>query len=107
MSTGYRVNLAAVQDQIELLEGDLRDGDAVARAVAGVELVFHQGALPSVPRSVADPLTSHEVNSSGTLRLLLAARDAGVRRMVEALLSPAGFDRLSQRSEAIYSPPQP
>lgn len=84
LSTGQRANLAAVQGQVELIEGDLRDGEAVARAVAGVELVFHQGALPSVPRSVADPLTSHEVNSSGTLRLLLAARDAGVRRVVVA-----------------------
>ncbi len=83
-STGRRENLVAVQDQIELLEGDLRDPDAVAQSVNGVDLVFHQGALPSVPRSVADPLTSHEVNSTGTLRLLLAARDAGVRRVVVA-----------------------
>ncbi len=83
-STGRRENLVAVQDQIELVEGDLRDPDAVAQAVNGVDLVFHQGALPSVPRSVADPLTSHEVNSTGTLRLLLAARDAGVRRVVVA-----------------------
>lgn len=83
-STGRRENLVSVQDQIELLEGDLCDPDAVAQAMNGVKLVFHQGALPSVPRSVADPLTSHEVNSTGTLRLLLAARDADVRRVVVA-----------------------
>lgn len=83
-STGTYENLASTLDQIELIKGDLRDPDAVARAVNGVELVFHQGALPSVPRSVADPLTAHEVNSTGTLRLLLAARNAGVRRVVVA-----------------------
>ena len=83
-STGKRENLASTLAQIELIEGDLRDPDAVAQAVSGVEVVFHLGALPSVPRSVTDPLTSHEVNSTGTLRLLLAARDAGVRRVVVA-----------------------
>ncbi|PDW02032.1 NAD-dependent epimerase/dehydratase family protein [Candidatus Viridilinea mediisalina] len=81
LSTGQRANLAAVQAEVELLEGDLRDAATVARAVAGVEVVYHQGALPSVPRSIADPLTSHAVNSTGTLNLLLAARDAGVRRV--------------------------
>jgi UDP-glucose 4-epimerase len=83
-NTGHRENLASVADRIELFEGDLRDPEILAQAVAGVEVVFHQGALPSVPRSVADPLTSHEVNSTGTLRLLIAARDAGVRRVVAA-----------------------
>jgi UDP-glucose 4-epimerase len=81
-STGYRRNL----DQLdaELVEGDLRSYERVARAVHGVEVVFHQGALPSVPRSIQDPLTSTAVNVEGTLNVLLAARDAGVRRVVFA-----------------------
>jgi UDP-glucose 4-epimerase len=83
-STGRRENLTPVLAEIELIEGDLRDPAALARATAGVELVWHQGALPSVPRSVADPLTSNAVNIDGTLGLLLAARDAGVRRVVVA-----------------------
>jgi nucleoside-diphosphate-sugar epimerase len=83
-STGRRANLASVLSEVELIEGDLRDPDALARASAGVELVWHQGALPSVPLSVADPATSNAVNIDGTLNLLLAARDAGVRRVVVA-----------------------
>jgi UDP-glucose 4-epimerase len=83
-ATGRRVNLEDVASHVEMVEGDLRDDAALGRAVQGVEAVFHQGALPSVPRSVADPLSSHEVNATATLRLLLAAREAGVRRVVYA-----------------------
>ncbi|MBE7559851.1 SDR family oxidoreductase [bacterium] len=83
-SSGRRENLAAVLAEIELVEGDLRDATTVRRAVEGCDYVIHQGAIPSVPRSVADPLTTHEVNATGTLNLLLAARDAGVRRVVSA-----------------------
>ncbi len=83
-STGKRANLAAVTADIELIEGDLRDGAAVTRAVAGVERIFHQGALPSVPRSIDDPATTNAVNLNGTLSLLLAAREAGVGRVVLA-----------------------
>lgn len=83
-STGKRENLHAVQADIELVEGDIRDRDCVNRAMQGVEVVLHQAALPSVPRSVEDPLTSNEVNVTGTLHILLAARDAGVRRVVAA-----------------------
>jgi len=67
-----------------VVEGDLRSYERVAAAVGGVEVVFHQGALPSVPRSIQDPLTSTAVNVEGTLNVLLAARDAGVRRVVFA-----------------------
>jgi nucleoside-diphosphate-sugar epimerase len=83
-STGKRENLAGDLDKIELIEGDLRDLAAVRRAVQGVDYVLHQGALPSVPRSVADPLTAHEVNATGTLNVLLAARGANVRKVVYA-----------------------
>lgn len=77
-STGRRANLAAIADRIDILEGDLRDPAVLARGVAGARAVFHLGALPSVPRSIEDPLSTHEVNTTGTLNLLLAARDAKV-----------------------------
>jgi UDP-glucose 4-epimerase len=83
-STGARHNLADVIDDIDLVEGDLRSYERVHRAVKGCEVVFHEGALPSVPRSVQDPLTTNEVNIGGTLNVLLAARDEGVRRVVSA-----------------------
>ena len=91
-STGKEANLAAVRDDIELLREDLRDASAVARAVEGVEVVFHQGAIPSVPRSVEEPLRTHSVNVVGTLQLLEAARHAGVRRLVYAASSSAYGD---------------
>ena len=83
-STGRRENLAEVLNDIELIEGDVRDPSACRRAVAGVEYVLHQGAIPSVQRSVDDPSISNDANVSGTLNLLIAARDAGVRRVVYA-----------------------
>jgi UDP-glucose 4-epimerase len=84
LATGRRENLADVQGDVELVEGDLRSYERVHTAVRGVEVVFHQGALPSVPRSVQDPLTTTAVNVEGTLNVLLAARDSGVRRIVNA-----------------------
>jgi len=83
-STGRRENVQHLHDDVELIEGDLRDFDAVRRAVAGVEVVFHQAALASVQRSVDDPMTTNAVNVTGTLHVLMAARDAGVRRVVFA-----------------------
>jgi UDP-glucose 4-epimerase len=83
-STGNRRNLAGLDHDIDLVEGDLRSYERVHAAVRGVEVVFHQGALPSVPRSVQDPLTTTAVNVEGTLNVLLAARDEGVRRIVNA-----------------------
>jgi Nucleoside-diphosphate-sugar epimerases len=83
-STGRRENVQHLHSDIELIEGDLRDFDAVRRAVAGVEVVFHQAALASVQRSVDDPMTTNAVNVTGTLHVLMAARDAGVRRVVFA-----------------------
>src|SRR3954467_14820574 len=83
-STGDRRNLLHVAQHIEIVEGDLRSFERVLTAVQGCEVVFHQAALPSVPRSIQDPLSSSEVNVTGTLNVLLAARDAGVRRVVYA-----------------------
>ncbi|MCX8072612.1 MAG: SDR family oxidoreductase [Candidatus Binatia bacterium] len=83
-STGSRENLASVADRIEVIEGDLRDPDTVRAAVRGVQYVSHQAALRSVPRSVDDPLSTDAVNTHGTLLLLVAARDAGVKRVVYA-----------------------
>jgi UDP-glucose 4-epimerase len=81
-STGNRANLAELAAEIEVVEGELRSYERAHNAVRGVEVVFHQGALPSVPRSVHDPLTTSAVNVEGTLNVLLAARDAGVRRVI-------------------------
>ena len=83
-STGNRTNLADLADDIEVVEGELRSYERVHAATRGVDVVFHQGALPSVPRSVQDPLTTSAVNVEGTLNVLLAARDEGVRRVVFA-----------------------
>jgi nucleoside-diphosphate-sugar epimerase len=83
-SSGHRHNLSAVEDDVELIEGDLRSYERVHHAVRGCEVVFHQGALPSVPRSVQDPITTSEINVGGTLNVLLTARDEGVRRVVFA-----------------------
>jgi len=83
-SSGKRENLEHVLDRIELVEGDLRDADAVRQAVEGVDVIFHQAAVASVPRSISDPTTTFDANVTGTLNLLLAARDAGARRVVFA-----------------------
>jgi nucleoside-diphosphate-sugar epimerase len=83
-STGKRDNLTPFQNQIELIEGDLRSYHIVREAVQGVDCVFHKGALPSVPRSINDPITTNEVNVGGTLNVLDASKEAGVRRIVYA-----------------------
>ena len=97
-STGRRENLSAIRDRMELVEDDLRDAAAVVEACVGIDYVLHVGALPSVPRSVKDPRTSHESNIDGTFNLLEAARAAGVRRVVYSASSSAygnqpGFPR--------------
>lgn len=109
LSTGREENLAAVWDRIEFLRGDLRDAAAVEAAVRGVEVVFHQGALPSVQRSIEDPLTTHEVNATGTLRLLWASRAAGVKRVVYASSSSVygNTPGLPRREEEPLAPRSP
>ncbi|HKP18583.1 MAG TPA: NAD-dependent epimerase/dehydratase family protein [Gaiellaceae bacterium] len=81
-STGFRANLEGLG--VEIVEGELRSYERVHNAVRGTEVVYHLGALGSVPRSVQDPLTSNAVNVEGTLNVLLAARDEGIRRVVFA-----------------------
>jgi len=104
-STGRRENLAG-QDGVEVVEGDLRDAKAVERAVAGVDGVFHEAALRSVPRSVDDPLSSNEVNITGTLVLLLACRRAGVKRVVYASSSSVyGDDPTLPKVESLPTAP--
>ncbi len=83
-STGRRENLNSYAERIELIEGDLRSYQIVQEAVAGTDFVLHHGALPSVPRSVRDPITTNEVNVAGTLHVLQAARNAGVKRLIYA-----------------------
>lgn len=90
--TGGRQNLAGVLDRVALWEVDIRNLELLRPAFEGVDYVLHQAALPSVPRSVRDPLTSHQVNVGGTLNVLLAARDAKVRRVVYAASSSAYGD---------------
>ncbi len=92
-STGKRENLTEIADDVELIEGDLRDAGIVAQAVAGCRAIFHQGALGSVPRSVEDPLTSHDVNVNGTINVLEVARAAGVKRVTFAASSSAYGDQ--------------
>ncbi len=81
-ATGHRSNLVPFLDDIELVEGDIQSYERAHTAVRGCDQVFHQAALPSVPRSVQDPLTSNASNVVGTLNVLLAARDSEVRRVV-------------------------
>jgi UDP-glucose 4-epimerase len=104
-STGRRENLATL-GAVEVVEGDLRDAAAVHRAVAGVDGVFHEAALRSVPRSVDDPLSSNEVNVTGTLVLLLACREARVRRVVYASSSSVyGDDPTLPKVETLPTQP--
>ncbi len=108
-ATGHRRNLAHVVDDVDVVEGDLRSYERVSWAVRGCDAVFHQGAMPSVPRSVQDPLTSSEINIGGTLNVLLAARDAGVRRVVFASSSSVygdapGFPRVETQATSPLAP---
>jgi nucleoside-diphosphate-sugar epimerase len=104
-STGLRANLAGL-DGVEVVEGELRSYERVHAAVRGAELVFHLGALGSVPRSVQDPLTSSAVNVEGTLNVLLAARDEAVRRVVfSSSTSVYGSSRMLPTAES--QPPDP
>ncbi len=111
--TGKRENIAGFTERFggafELIEGDLRDLATTRKACDGVEFVLHQGALPSVPRSVADPALSNSINVGGTVNLLVAARDAGVRRVVFAASSSAYGDtpELPKREPMTPNPKSP
>jgi len=92
LSTGRLENIRPFLDRIDWIEGSITDPATCARAVTGADFVLHQAALPSVPRSVREPRASHEVNATGTLNLLIAAHEAGVRRFVYAASSSAYGD---------------
>jgi len=83
-ATGHRENLSEVSGSIEVVEGDIRDLETVEEAVDGCWAILHQAALPSVPRSIKAPVTSNDVNTGGTLKLLSAAHKAGVQKLVMA-----------------------
>jgi len=92
-STGKRENIADIADRIDLVEGDIRDDKALARAMTGgVEVIFHEAAIASVPASMAEPLENHAVNATGTMRVLESARRSGVRRVLYAASSAAYGD---------------
>lgn len=106
--TGKKANLVGLE-AMEFLEGDLRDAQVCAKACAGVEVVFHEAALASVPRSVADPVATNESCVNATLNLLMAARAAGVRRVIYAGSSSAYGDTptLPKHEEMLPSPMSP
>jgi nucleoside-diphosphate-sugar epimerase len=89
-STGRIVNLEAVSNRVTAHERDIRELDSLQPALAGVDYVIHLAALPSVARSIADPLTANAVNLTGTLNVLLAARDAGVKQVARTV-PPCGI----------------
>jgi nucleoside-diphosphate-sugar epimerase len=100
LSTGKKENLASVADRVEFVEGDIRDAETCRRAVDGMDYVLHQAALPSVPRSVEEPLLTNAINITGTLNMMLAARDAGVRSFVQASSSSVyGDDTAPEKVE--------
>ena len=90
--TGKRENLVHLTGKIEFIEADIRDYTAIRQAAENVNVIFHEAAIPSVPRSVADPQLSHDVNVNGTFNVLMAARDVGVKRLVFAASSSAYGD---------------
>lgn len=109
-ATGRRSNVLALGGEVELVEGDIQSYERASKAVAGCEVVLHQAALPSVPRSVQDPLTSNATNVIGTLNVLLASRDHGVRRVVCASSSSvygAGGGTAPRREEQPALPISP
>jgi UDP-glucose 4-epimerase len=109
LSTGKRANLAEIKEQIDLREADLLDLKSVQEACQGVDYVLHEAAIPSVPRSVLDPLESNRANVDATANLLVAARDAKVKRVVYAASSSAYGDTptLPKREDMLPSPISP
>jgi len=108
-SSGKRANLAPFAAKVEIIEGDIRRPEDCAKACRGIDFVYHEAAVPSVPKSVADPRTSHEANIDGTFNLLMAARDAKCRRVIYAASSSAYGDLpdLPKRETACPAPLSP
>jgi nucleoside-diphosphate-sugar epimerase len=109
LSTGKIENMDGFRDRVEFIEGTITDYDTARRCCEGMDVVFHEAALASVPRSVDDPLTSNFHNVEGTLTMLIAARDAGVKRFVYAASSSAYGDspELPKREDMRYDPMSP
>src|SRR5213594_72766 len=108
-STGNRENIAEVLNKIDLRETDLANIDGLHDACRGVDYVFHEAAIPSVPKSVLDPLGSNQANVDGTVHVLIAARDAKVKRVVYAASSSAYGDTptLPKREDMAPNPISP
>ncbi len=108
-STGKKENIAPFLEEIELIEGDIRDPEIVKKAVKEIDYVLHQAALPSVPRSIKDPITTNEVNVLGTLNILMAAKEAGAKKIVYASSSSVYGDtpNLPKREDTVTSPLSP
>lgn len=108
-STGKKENIAPFLEEIELIEGDIRDSEIVKKAVKEIDYVLHQAALPSVPRSIKDPVTTNEVNVLGTLNILMAAKEGGVKKIVYASSSSVYGDtpNLPKREDTVTSPLSP
>ncbi len=105
-STGKRENLRGFSDRIDLVEGDMRDFETCLRACDDIEIVFHQAAIPSVPKSVDNPVASHDANINGTFNLLMAARQKKCRRFIYAASSSAYGDvDVSPKHEGIKPEP--
>lgn len=104
LATGHLENLEEIGGDIDFVRGSLNNADDLARALEGVEVVFHEAAIPSVPRSVENPLESHRACADGTISLLAAARQAGVRRLVYAASSSAYGDQPTLPKEEEMAP---
>lgn len=104
LTTGFRENLEEIRGDFEFIEGDLNDDGAVTMALEGVEIIFHQAALPSVPRSVENPAETHRACANGTLNLLLKAKDLGARRLIYAASSSAYGDQEALPKEETMRP---
>ncbi len=109
LSTGKLANLTEILDRIDFRQADLMDARATQEACAGVDYVLHQAAIPSVPRSVLDPLESNRANVDATVQLLVAARDAKVKRVIYAASSSAYGDTptLPKREDMVPNPMSP
>ena len=103
LATGSAENVR-YSPRVELVQGDIRDLEQLTQVALGADVIFHQAALPSVPRSIADPRTCHEVNATGTFNVLLAARDAGVRRVVYASSSSVYGDTVELPKRETMTP---
>ncbi len=108
-STGKRENIVEIEDRLDFREISLLNPSGLATVCKGIDYVIHQAALPSVPKSVADPVLTNSVNINGTLNLLVAARDAGVKRVVYAASSSAygESETLPKREDMVPHPISP